>query len=331
MSYPPPHNGPYPSQYMQQPPNLPHHQQTIHPQQLLYNNNVNASASPYQYGKPVVYPQVMIPAYPAYAQTYNPQPPQQQQPPPPPPQQPPPQQQPQQQYVNPSDLFNPPPLASTSPPQFTNSPSQYAAQPAASVAGNSRSPVLPTSTPPQSTYYAAPDLNQANQTPNNYPQPTSTTPSVQVPTPAAAAPAVAAAAASPAPAPAAKPVAAIPVPVKPAAAKPVAQTPPAPSPKPVQVLIPAPTPEVQQKIQRPPPKKQAQRQTGQKPTQKSAGAPIDYQVLLLAMADEYLNAAHSHGTLVALLRREMEMDEYYKLVATGLGCLEAVLKVRWDS
>ncbi|EHA24450.1 hypothetical protein ASPNIDRAFT_48617 [Aspergillus niger ATCC 1015] len=253
MSYPPPHNGPYPSQYMQQPPNLPHHQQTIHPQQLLYNSNVNTSASPYQYGKPVVYPQVMIPAYPAYAQTYNPQPPQQQQPPPPPPQQPPPQQQPQQQYVNPSDLFNPPPLASTSPPQFTNSPSQYAAQPAVPVAAN-------------------------------------------------------------------------PVPVKPAAAKPVAQTPPAPSPKPVQVLIPAPTPEVQQKVQRPPSKKQAQRQTGQKPTQKSAGTPIDYQVLLLAMADEYLNAAHSHGTLVALLRREMEMDEYYKLVATGLGCLEAVLK-----
>ncbi|GAT30714.1 75k gamma secalin [Aspergillus luchuensis] len=308
---------------MQQPPNLPHHQQTIHPQQLLYNNNVNTSASPYQYGKPVVYPQVMIPAYPAYAQTYNPQPPQQQQPPPPPPQQPPPQQQPQQQYVNPSDLFNPPPLASTSPPQFTNSPSQYAAQPAVSVAGNSRSPVLPTSTPAPSTYYAAPDLNQANQTPNNYPQPTSTTPSVQVPTPAAAA---APAAASPAPPPTAKPVAAKPVPVKPAA-KPVAQTPPAPSPKPVQVLIPAPTPEVQQKIQRPPPKKQVQRQTGQKPTQKSAGAPIDYQVLLLAMADEYLNAAHSHGTLVALLRREMEMDEYYKLVATGLGCLEAVLKI----
>lgn len=45
------------------------------------------------------------------------------------------------------------------------------------------------------------------------------------------------------------------------------------------------------------------------------------------MADEYLNAAHSHGTTVALLRREMELEEYYRLVATGLGCLEAVLKV----
>ncbi|PYI10828.1 hypothetical protein BO78DRAFT_403876 [Aspergillus sclerotiicarbonarius CBS 121057] len=320
MSYPPPHNGPYPSQYMQQPPNLPHHQQTIHPQQLLYNGNVNTSASPYQYGKPLVYPQVMIPAYPAYAQTYNPQQQQQQQqqPPPPPPQHP----QPQQQYVNPSDLFNPPPLTSTSPPQFTNSPSQYAAQPAVSVAGNSRSPVLPTSsTPAQSTYYAAPSPNQGNQTNNTYTPSTSTTPTVHVPP----------AAASPAPAPAAKPVAAKPVAAKPVAvkpvvAKPVVQTPPAPSPKPVQVLIPAPTPEVQQKAQRQPSKKQTQRHTGQKPTQKSTGSPIDYQVLLLAMADEYLNTAHSHGTLVALLRREMEMDEYYKLVATGLGCLEAVLK-----
>ena len=327
MSYPPPHNGQYPSQYLQQPPNLPHHQQTIHPQQLLYNGNVNTSASPYQYGKPVVYPQVMIPAYPAYTQTYNPQQQQQQQqPPPPPPQHPQPQQQqqPQQQYVNPSDLFNPPPLASASPPQFTNSPSQYAAQPVVSVAGNSRSPVLPTSsTPAQSTYYAAPSPNQGNQPNHTYTPPTSTTPTVHVP-PVAASPAPATAAKQIA----AKPVAAKPVVAKSVVAKPIVQTPPAPSPKPVQVLIPAPTLDVQQKAQRQPPKKQAQRQTGQKPTQKSTGSPIDYQVLLLAMADEYLNAAHSHGTLVALLRREMEMDEYYKLVATGLGCLEAVLKVR---
>ena len=61
--------------------------------------------------------------------------------------------------------------------------------------------------------------------------------------------------------------------------------------------------------------------------QKPAKPPIDYQVLLLAMADEYLNAAHSNGTMVALLKQELEVEEYYKLVATGLGCLEAVLKV----
>ncbi|PYH98865.1 hypothetical protein BO71DRAFT_437774 [Aspergillus ellipticus CBS 707.79] len=297
MSFPPPHNGQYPPQYMQQPPNLPHHQQTIHPQQLLYNSNVNPSGSPYQYGKPVVYPQ-------------------------------------------------PPPLPSTSPPQFTNSPSQYAAQPAVSVAGNSRSPVLPPPTPAPSTFYAAPSPNQGNQA---YTQSTPSTPTVQVssltPKPVAAKPVaakpVAAKPAVPKPVAskpvaakpvaakpvAAKPVAAKPVAAKPAAAKPAAATPPAPSPQPVQVLIPAPTPEVQQKLQRQQSsKKQGQRQNGQQPPQKPAKSPIDYQVLLLAMADEYLNAAHSHGTMVALLRREMEMDEYYKLVATGLGCLEAVLK-----
>ena len=79
-------------------------------------------------------------------------------------------------------------------------------------------------------------------------------------------------------------------------------------------------------MQRPPSKKQIQKQPTQQPAPKPAKPGIDYQVLLLAMADEYLNTAHSHGTNVALLR-DMELEEYYRLVATGLGCLEAVLKV----
>lgn len=84
-------------------------------------------------------------------------------------------------------------------------------------------------------------------------------------------------------------------------------------------------------MQKPAPKKQVPRPAASQPTQKPAKSAIDYQVLLLAMADEYLNAAHSHGTTVALMRREMEVEEYYKLVASGLGCLEAVLKVCWLS
>lgn len=65
-----------------------------------------------------------------------------------------------------------------------------------------------------------------------------------------------------------------------------------------------------------------------KPTPaKSAKPPVDYQVLLLSLADEYLNAAHARGTIVSLATRETDVEEYYKLVATGLGCLEAVLKV----
>ncbi|PYH48243.1 uncharacterized protein BP01DRAFT_371812 [Aspergillus saccharolyticus JOP 1030-1] len=320
MSYPPPHNGQYPSQYMQQPPNLPHHhQQTIiHPQQLLYNNNVNTTASPYQYGKQMVYPQVMIPTYPTYTQPYAPQQQQQQQ------QQQPSQQQQQQQpqYVNPSELFQPPPLPATSPPRFPHSSSQYSATPAITAAGSTHSPILPTSTATQPAYYVDPSPNQGNQA--SYNDNTQATPNPLV----VSAPSVSASSA-PAPSVPAAPVAATPVPAKRPATKSVSATPPAPSPKPVQVLIPAPSPDVQHKLQGKSSKKQMPRQTPQQSmkssTQKSARTP-DYQLLLLAMADEYLDAAHSLGTMVALLRREVDMEEYYKLVATGLGCLEAVLK-----
>lgn len=105
---------------------------------------------------------------------------------------------------------------------------------------------------------------------------------------------------------------------------PVTRTPSKPIP---QVLIPAPSPEIRQEMQRQTPKKQLQRQTKQPSAGKLSKPSIDYQVLLLSLADEYLNAAHNHGTMVALERREMDVEEYYKLVATGLGCLEAVLKV----
>ncbi|EEQ30342.1 75k gamma secalin [Microsporum canis CBS 113480] len=53
---------------------------------------------------------------------------------------------------------------------------------------------------------------------------------------------------------------------------------------------------------------------------------VDYQVLLLALADEYLDAAHSQATLIAVSQDEQEMEQYYKLVATGLRCMEALLK-----
>ncbi len=59
----------------------------------------------------------------------------------------------------------------------------------------------------------------------------------------------------------------------------------------------------------------------------NAAPPLDYQLLLLSLAEDYLAAAHSEGSMVALLCREMEMQRYYKLIATGLGCLEVVLKV----
>jgi len=55
--------------------------------------------------------------------------------------------------------------------------------------------------------------------------------------------------------------------------------------------------------------------------------PLDYQLLLLSLAEDYFAAAHSVRSLVVSLHQDMEMCRYYKLIATGLGCLEAVLKV----
>ncbi|KAL8855187.1 MAG: hypothetical protein Q9221_000093 [Calogaya cf. arnoldii] len=54
--------------------------------------------------------------------------------------------------------------------------------------------------------------------------------------------------------------------------------------------------------------------------------PVDYQLLLLSLAEDYLAAAHGQGSLKALVDREINMRQYYKLVATGLSCLEVVLK-----
>jgi hypothetical protein len=54
---------------------------------------------------------------------------------------------------------------------------------------------------------------------------------------------------------------------------------------------------------------------------------VDYQGLLLSLAEEYFDAAHSSQSLDAVIRRETEMRTYYKLIATGLGCLEALLNV----
>lgn len=53
---------------------------------------------------------------------------------------------------------------------------------------------------------------------------------------------------------------------------------------------------------------------------------MDYQVLLLSLAEEYFEAAHGNDMLAALAKGEAQLDDYYKLVSTALGCMEAVLK-----
>jgi coenzyme F420-reducing hydrogenase beta subunit len=63
-----------------------------------------------------------------------------------------------------------------------------------------------------------------------------------------------------------------------------------------------------------------------KPPSAPQQEPIDYQILLLSLAEEYINAAHSLGSTVALLKKEADVEQYHKLIVTGLGCLEVVLK-----
>ena len=55
--------------------------------------------------------------------------------------------------------------------------------------------------------------------------------------------------------------------------------------------------------------------------------PIDNQRLLLSLADDYLAAAYGKSSTKVVAKREIQSDLYYKLIATGLGCLEAALKV----
>ncbi|MCJ1456119.1 hypothetical protein MMC28_006478 [Mycoblastus sanguinarius] len=62
------------------------------------------------------------------------------------------------------------------------------------------------------------------------------------------------------------------------------------------------------------------------PQHSNPSPPLDYQVLLLSLAEEYFAAAYGYGSMADILLREAEKQSYYKLIATGLGCLEALLK-----
>ncbi|KAJ5847581.1 hypothetical protein N7455_011538 [Penicillium solitum] len=267
-------------------------------------------------------------------QLQSPPPPQ----PPPPPPAPPPQIQQeelQHQFVNPAQLFVQQPLPTAPRSRYTQLSPQYGEPPFVPSTSPSQIPLaaLPPP-PPVMSVHVAPvpsPITPKPNTQNKQGKPKIHTPQAHPiikvePTPAKISPKVE---------PQKKPSTPIATPKRPQ---------PAPSPVPhanPQVMIPAPSPVVQAKIQTQTPKKQLQpqhiekkRQPSQpnvekhgKPTPaKSTKPPVDYQVLLLSLADEYLNAAHARGTTTSLTARETDVEEYYKLVATGLGCLEAVLK-----
>lgn len=63
-----------------------------------------------------------------------------------------------------------------------------------------------------------------------------------------------------------------------------------------------------------------------KSSREPALPPVDYQILLLSLAEEYLGYAHSNDMLASLTKGEAQVGEYYKLISTALGCMETVLK-----
>ncbi|KAF1814460.1 hypothetical protein P152DRAFT_456714 [Eremomyces bilateralis CBS 781.70] len=53
---------------------------------------------------------------------------------------------------------------------------------------------------------------------------------------------------------------------------------------------------------------------------------VDHQKVLLCLAEEYIAAAHGIAPRIAKDPDQRGLDEYSKLMSTGLGCMEAVLK-----
>ncbi|KAF2454418.1 cohesin loading factor [Lineolata rhizophorae] len=59
---------------------------------------------------------------------------------------------------------------------------------------------------------------------------------------------------------------------------------------------------------------------------RSDNRPLDYSSLLLSLAEEYVAAAHQLGSAVGLRAEQREANRYSRLIAMGLGCIDAVLK-----
>ena len=82
--------------------------------------------------------------------------------------------------------------------------------------------------------------------------------------------------------------------------------------------------------------KESSKQTPSKPAEKPAAKPavkpqvepreIDYALLLVDLAEDYLSAAYGQGSADPLMK-DVDYARFCKLIATGLGCLEVVLKV----
>ncbi|KAJ4990633.1 75k gamma secalin [Stagonosporopsis vannaccii] len=55
-------------------------------------------------------------------------------------------------------------------------------------------------------------------------------------------------------------------------------------------------------------------------------SPPDLSVMLLSAADEYISAARNIGLAVARQRKDSDIRQYYKLMSTAMGCMDATLR-----
>ncbi|KAH7411912.1 cohesin loading factor-domain-containing protein [Phaeosphaeria sp. MPI-PUGE-AT-0046c] len=85
------------------------------------------------------------------------------------------------------------------------------------------------------------------------------------------------------------------------------------------------TPKATSQHQHRAPLQQQQRQQQQSTPQQRA-LPADLSVMLLSAADEYIAAARSMTTLIVRHRRQADIDYRHKLMATGLGCMDTVMR-----
>jgi hypothetical protein len=54
---------------------------------------------------------------------------------------------------------------------------------------------------------------------------------------------------------------------------------------------------------------------------------IAYNMVLLSLSDEYIEAAHKLGPRVAFFENDEDIEAYNKLIAAGLTCIECAMKV----
>ncbi|KAF2633217.1 hypothetical protein BU25DRAFT_380409 [Macroventuria anomochaeta] len=54
--------------------------------------------------------------------------------------------------------------------------------------------------------------------------------------------------------------------------------------------------------------------------------PADLSVMLLSAADEYITAARGMGSIIARQKKNGDVQQYYKLMSTAMGCMDAVLR-----